>query len=81
MLVGPFCGLGPAMCRSGTPACDPTWSLDRQNWTLATLYKYSIYTGSRVGNFGSCKCSIFSLGVVGAGGRAPGAAGPGGAGG
>ena len=40
MLVGPFCGLGPANCRSGTPACDPNWFLDRQIWTLAYLYKY-----------------------------------------
>ena len=40
MLVGPFCGLGPAIWRSGTPACDPNWSLDRQNWTLAHLYRY-----------------------------------------
>ena len=40
MLVGPFCGLGPAICRAGTLACDPNWSLERQNWTLAHLYRY-----------------------------------------
>ena len=42
MLIGPFCGLGLANWRSGTPACDPNWSLDRQNWTLAHLYRYDL---------------------------------------
>ena len=42
MLVGPFCGLGPAISRAGTPACDPNWSLDRQNRTLAHLLRYPV---------------------------------------